>query len=794
MSFKVAARTILELGKELISSDSIALYELIKNSIDAGSDTGVEIDFVVTLRRDRYESLVRKVQRTKSSGVDDLRSCLIDALEMDASQDYLDEIKNRLAEVDSKDQLREVIEYAYESLSYIEIRDTGCGMSLSDLQDVFLTIGTPNRAYEIRSAIERGDVSDPPALGEKGIGRLSAMRLGELLTVRTTTRKGQYINELKIDWRDFECKFDAMIDDIEIEPKRSTKKANSSTHGTTLTIGRLSTNWSKKRIEEIATKQLARITDPFAANNRRFGIYLTYNDKRVSFTRFVQKMVLKEAHAILNGKCYFDSSGMPTLQLKICAPLYNRGQEKQEYKLTELTQIAAEYLGDVSLHTLSSLGPFQFDLYWFNRRRVVKPEGFETRTQFLDLVKHWAGIMLYRDGYQVLPYGDEDTDWLELDRKALSSGGYKLNKAQFVGRVCISRLTNPSLVDQTNREGLRDCEEKKALLHIVRFAIQGRLKGTLDDCERADRADKPDSDNPILRKQEVAELTKRAKSKIRRVRPAHSEDRILLKEVIELFSNLEARYSAAEARLSEAREERERLIDLAGIGLIIEMLAHELTRTIEHSTELLSRHPKNNLSPDTTEFFRTLRASMDSIERRLRVIDPLSVSARQQRRNLDLRKIVESVVDSHKAQFGRHDIQAKILPQRYETVSVFAFEGRIIQILENLISNSVYWIGAQRQIQPSSLGEITIELKTGPPPSVRFTDTGPGIPVDRTESVFKPFFSTKAEKTRQGLGLYIARECAIFHGGTLTIDESDLQESGTLRTFVLEFPKFKHTV
>lgn len=37
MAFRVAARTILELGAELISSDATALYELIKNAYDARS-------------------------------------------------------------------------------------------------------------------------------------------------------------------------------------------------------------------------------------------------------------------------------------------------------------------------------------------------------------------------------------------------------------------------------------------------------------------------------------------------------------------------------------------------------------------------------------------------------------------------------------------------------------------------------------------------------------------------------------------------------------------------------------
>ena len=44
MGFKIAARTLLHLGGELISSDGVALYELIKNAFDAGSTEGVHIE------------------------------------------------------------------------------------------------------------------------------------------------------------------------------------------------------------------------------------------------------------------------------------------------------------------------------------------------------------------------------------------------------------------------------------------------------------------------------------------------------------------------------------------------------------------------------------------------------------------------------------------------------------------------------------------------------------------------------------------------------------------------------
>ena len=788
MAFKVAARTILELGAELISSDAIALYELIKNAIDAGSDSGVEIEFVITLSRERYHSLRRTLKDATDNDADELRNTILYALESDANPDLVNDLRQRLIDADDLRDLSDVLEYAYEVLSYIEISDSGCGMSLKDLQKAFLTIGTPKRAKQIRLALERGEVRDPPALGEKGIGRLSTMRLGDLLLVRTATKKGRCVNELEIDWRDFAENVDAMIEDIRVEPKRAERKEDHDDHGTTLRISRLTASWSKQRIRDVADKQLARISDPFQTNRRRFGIYLTYNEDRVNFTRYVRKNLLNEAHAVVNGQYRIGDSGEPSLKLSIRVPLFGRGLEKERYSLTDLITISAERLGDVSNRTLTAVGPFQFDLYWFNRQRVKKPDGYETRRQFLDLIGNWTGIMLYRDGYQVLPYGDEDTDWLELDRKALSSGGYKLNKAQFVGRVSVSRLANPALVDQTNREGLRDCDEKEVLLHILRYAIQYRLKAILDDCVRAERGKKSDSDNPKLRQHEVDKLAKRAKTTIRRVKPARSQDRILLKEVFELFGDLETRYRAAEKRIEEASDERERLIDLAGIGLIIEMLAHELTRTVEHSADVLSQQEKHGLSPEAQQFFVTLKASMQSIEKRLKIIDPLSVSARQRRRNLDLRRIVDSVIDSHEAQFDRHDIRATVLPRSIKSVPVFAVEGRIIQILENLISNSVYWIKAQRHVNATSSGEITITLSDGPPPGFRFSDSGPGIPVDRSERVFKPFFSTKPERTRQGLGLYIARECAAFHKGSVRIDESDVNERGNLRTFVVEIP------
>ena len=65
MSFVIDARTILELGKELISSEEMALFELIKNSFDAGlAETHVEI--WLRLSRSDYLKLITLLEKNTS--------------------------------------------------------------------------------------------------------------------------------------------------------------------------------------------------------------------------------------------------------------------------------------------------------------------------------------------------------------------------------------------------------------------------------------------------------------------------------------------------------------------------------------------------------------------------------------------------------------------------------------------------------------------------------------------------------------------------------------------------------
>jgi signal transduction histidine kinase len=106
----------------------------------------------------------------------------------------------------------------------------------------------------------------------------------------------------------------------------------------------------------------------------------------------------------------------------------------------------------------------------------------------------------------------------------------------------------------------------------------------------------------------------------------------------------------------------------------------------------------------------------------------------------------------------------------------------IVQILENLISNSVYWIKQLQVTRRSFEGKLTIQIDRINE-RIQFTDNGPGIPCERKEEIFLPFISTKPPGEGKGLGLYISRELAKYHKASLTL--KDETGSDYLNTFIL---------
>ena len=156
----------------------------------------------------------------------------------------------------------------------------------------------------------------------------------------------------------------------------------------------------------------------------------------------------------------------------------------------------------------------------------------------------------------------------------------------------------------------------------------------------------------------------------------------------------------------------------------------------------------------------------------------------------DFVTLVKDIVSGHSRQFSRHNIEVEVVPTKTKSVMIHGVKGMFVQIVENLINNSVYWMDLRKEDEPNYRPKIQIKIGT-PEDLMEFTDNGPGIQPSMRNEVFKAFFSTKGKSRRQGLGLFIARDCAAHHGGELYLSEERPIHRGRLNTFVLELPPEK---
>jgi signal transduction histidine kinase len=112
----------------------------------------------------------------------------------------------------------------------------------------------------------------------------------------------------------------------------------------------------------------------------------------------------------------------------------------------------------------------------FEGQFLYDPPPAQKRAREID--KSPVGVLLYRDGLLVEPYGLGDDDWLGARaRKAQRQGYAAIQPDTLSGHVLITRRGNPALRDQSNRLGLLDTPESENFLEHLRaeFGVFERI-------------------------------------------------------------------------------------------------------------------------------------------------------------------------------------------------------------------------------------------------------------------------------------------------------------------------------
>jgi signal transduction histidine kinase len=222
--------------------------------------------------------------------------------------------------------------------------------------------------------------------------------------------------------------------------------------------------------------------------------------------------------------------------------------------------------------------------------------------------------------------------------------------------------------------------------------------------------------------------------------------------------------------LERARSESERLHArlreaerLATAGELAAGMAHEIRNPLSailNATALLA--DESRLTGD--ERAATLAAMRTEARRLNRILSDFLKFARPQEARVapgDIRDVLEHVsglIRDDRPRAARVDVKVAVEPG----LPRFAFDrDQLIQVVWNLALNGVEAMNGR--------GRLSLEgARHNGAVALAVTDTGPGIPAERRQRVFEPFYSGKPNGT--GLGLTIAERIVAAHGGRIEID------------------------
>lgn len=156
-------------------------------------------------------------------------------------------------------------------------------------------------------------------------------------------------------------------------------------------------------------------------------------------------------------------------------------------------------------------GPFSINFGYVQGEPRATRLAPEEHARLIAKLNRIGGLYIYRDGIRILPYGNSDYDFLNIEqRRTKSAGYYFFSYRRIFGVIDITRADNPNLVEKAGREGFRENaayrELKRLLEHFfVQLAAEFfREGGYQADNFLATRADLEHKDK--LRKQRARQV------------------------------------------------------------------------------------------------------------------------------------------------------------------------------------------------------------------------------------------------------------------------------------------------
>ncbi len=218
---------------------------------------------------------------------------------------------------------------------------------------------------------------------------------------------------------------------------------------------------------------------------------------------------------------------------------------------------------------------------------------------------------------------------------------------------------------------------------------------------------------------------------------------------------------------------------------LLKRLAHEIRnplssldvhfQLLEEDLNALAPQMRGQLAPRLGIIHGELHRLESIVERFLKLAGPSALELEP----VAIEKIIAHVCDLLRPEASRRKVEIAV--ETEPGLPLVTLDSvRITQVLLNLIINGIQAVGEQ--------GRVTVRAAiSGEALLVRVQDTGPGIPAQEMGEIFDPYFTTKEEGS--GLGLWIAQQIAMAHGGNLRAENA----TGGGAIFTLSLPLTRNT-
>lgn len=388
------------------------------------------------------------------------------------------------------------------------------------------------------------------------------------------------------------------------------------------------------------------------------------------------------------------------------------------------------------------VGEFFFDLRVYDRdpdsmdrlAKVLKISGRRLTASMLD---NLIGLRISKNGFGVKPYGEEDKDWMGLGEMRVQDPSAIVGANQIIGNIFLYSPQNDALSEKTNREGFFENEAFITFKKILRSILKDVGQRRYNYRQKHGIGRKADSKN---NKPDTSRFLDFIKT-ITKDQKAINEAKIYIDEITTTLDNLENSLTFSQR--------------LATLGSGLELVYHELSQpiTIIGSSLNLLRFPLGKINDieiksEFLEEIKRLRNANESLVKLKSSLEPAIGKVRKS--DFKPYDTFNKVCYLFTREFIDDKIHVEVDPFLKDYI-IKDYEYFLWIGILNILNNAVYWLKAQELI------ERKIVFQKGIDGSLIISNTGPKVDVGEIENIFNYGVSHKKIKNATGLGLSFTR-------------------------------------